>query len=76
MKGNEIIAVFHRPDEVYARMYESDELVDFVELLKDFSQPGGEVFVFPMKEISTKDHILVEAKYPNENGEVPIGGAY
>lgn len=73
---NEIIAVFRRSDEIVARMYERDELVDFVELLNDFSQPQGEVFVFPMKEIDTKDHILVEAKYPNERGETPIGGAY
>jgi hypothetical protein len=73
---NEIISVLQRPDKSYARMYERDELVDFVELLPDFTQPGGKVFVFPMKDIDTKDHILVQAKYPNENGEVPIGGAY
>jgi hypothetical protein len=57
-------------------MYERDELVDFVELLDDSSQPRGEVLVFLMKDIDTQDHILVEAKYPNEKSEIPIGGAY
>lgn len=73
---DEIIVVFKEPEKLDVKSYEKDDIADFSEDLQYVSQFNSEVFVFPEKEIDTKNYILVEAKYPNENGEVPIGGAY
>jgi hypothetical protein len=52
---------------------------DWREVLDDigrYSHPGGEIHFFPEPAIDSDDKILLTAKYPNERGEVPIGGAY
>jgi hypothetical protein len=52
---------------------------DWREVLDEFgrySHPGGEIHLFPEPAIDSEDKILLKAKYPNERGEVPIGGAY
>jgi hypothetical protein len=52
---------------------------DWREVLDDigrYCHPGGEIHLFPEPAIDSEDKILLTAKYPNESGEVPIGGAY
>jgi hypothetical protein len=52
---------------------------DWREVLDDvarYSHPGGEIHLFPEPAIDSTDKILLTAKYPNEKGEVPLGGAY
>jgi hypothetical protein len=56
---------------------EDDWEDDWKEVLDDirrYSHPGGEVHFFPEPALQSK--AVLEAKYPNEKGEVPIGGAY
>ncbi|SPE56851.1 hypothetical protein SBV1_2560024 [Verrucomicrobia bacterium] len=53
-----------------------DDWEDFLSELRSFSHPGSEVHIFAVDTIDNKEHILVQEKYPNESGEVPIGGAY
>jgi hypothetical protein len=36
----------------------------------------NEVWILPFTTIEAPEHIHLKAKYPNEQGELPIGGAY
>jgi hypothetical protein len=49
---------------------------EFLEDVKTYSYPGGEIHLFKGSLFDVDDHILLQAKFPNEHGEVPIGGAY
>lgn len=40
------------------------------------SHPNSEIYIFPLTDIQKQEHYLLTAKYPNDKGEVPIGGAY
>jgi hypothetical protein len=45
-------------------------------VIERYSSPGVETIVFPFTRIETDDYILLEAKYLNAEGKVPVGGPY
>jgi hypothetical protein len=47
----------------------------FLELSRDASISGGVLCVLPFTTIDQPEFYLLEAKLPNEKGEVPLGGA-
>jgi len=49
---------------------------ELVELIQTCRSPGGEWYVLPVTNIDAQEFYLVDAKRPNEKGEVPTGGAY
>jgi hypothetical protein len=56
-----------------------DDIVGYEGLLERvarYKRPGGAIYVFPFTHIEADEYILLEAKYPNAKGEVPIGGPY
>ena len=53
-----------------------DSYDELREKVTRYSRRDCEAYVFPLTPIDKPEHYLVEAKYPNEKGEVPIGGAY
>ncbi len=53
-----------------------DGYEDFLERVARYRRPGGAIYVFPFTHIETDEYMLLEAKYPNARGEVPIGGPY
>lgn len=57
----------------FGDIYSYDE---FKEKATRYSRRDCEAYVFPLTLIDKPEHYIVEAKYPNEKGEVPIGGAY
>ena len=80
---NEVRAIYYsaRDQTVEARIInffsEDDWEGDWKEVLDDirrYSHPGGEVHLFPEPALQSK--AVLEAKYPNDKGEVPIGGSY
>jgi hypothetical protein len=82
---NEVHAVYYsaRDQRIETRLInffsEDTRHRDWREVLDDierYCHPGGEIHLFPEPAIDSKDKILLTAKYPNESGEVPIGGAY
>jgi hypothetical protein len=48
----------------------------FLSLAQRASVPGGALSVLPFTTIDQPEFYLLKAKRPNENGEVPLGGAY
>lgn len=55
------------------------DIESYEDLEYDFqthSHPNSEIYVFPLTDIEKPEHYLLNAKYPNHKGEVPIGGAY
>ena len=74
----EFMSILYYPSDKSAeiRYYDTQDYDDFIEFLKDYGRPGSDVYVFPFNKIDQRGHILVEAKVPNDNGEIPIGGAY
>jgi hypothetical protein len=82
---NEVHAVYYsaRDETIETRLInffsEDTWESDWREVLDDiarYSHPGGEIHLFPEPAIDSTDKILLTAKYPNESGEVPLGGAY
>jgi hypothetical protein len=76
--SNDIIAIFISPHVSAAQIdwYDSDSCEDFMEQVKRYSYPGAQLYVFPFTAISNQDHYLMEAKYPDKKGYVPLKGAY
>jgi hypothetical protein len=48
----------------------------FLETVREAEVPGGSICVLPITQIDSAEFWLVKAKRPNENGEVPLRGAY
>jgi hypothetical protein len=48
----------------------------FLETIREAEVPGGSICVLPITQIDSAEFWLVKAKRPNENGEVPLRGAY
>lgn len=80
---NEVRAIYYsaRDRTVEARILnlfsEDDWEGDWKEVLDDirrYSHRGGEVHFFAEPELQSK--MILTAKYPNDEGEVPLGGAY
>jgi hypothetical protein len=64
---------------IWIEWHELDE--DFAAEARDIAACGGEVYAFRMRDLELRDdkgyvNLLLNAKVPNERGEVPIGGAY
>jgi len=77
-KYNEVICAFTSQFESKCCFNDIDGFDQIEADLRRYAQLGGEVFVFSLTEIDKENspYYLLQAKYPNEKGEVPIGGAY
>lgn len=82
---NEVRAVYYSSEEqiietkIYNLKSVDDWEKDWQEILDDirrYSHPGGQVHFFNEDVLFSGEYEFLSAKYPNENGEVPIGGAY
>jgi len=77
-KYNEVFVIFRNGNLLEVKLndldYTNDDLLEDIEYW--YKKPGEELYIFPFADIDKPEYILVEAKKPNENGEVPIGGAY
>jgi hypothetical protein len=77
-KPNEFLCIFVNQNSFVTKFYDSNDTNN--DLLEDIegrcNQVGSEIYIFPFTDIDKPEHILVKAKKPNENGEVPIGSAY
>ena len=62
--------------DVQMRVDDSDGYDSLLEIVDQCSHPDGFIHVFPTNIIDRPEHWLLQAKYPNAKGEVPIGGAY
>jgi hypothetical protein len=73
-RNHEVIAVALASGSTALTVLTADEdfFQDVVELAGSTSNTGGSMFVFPL----TRDSCLIEAKRPNERGEVPRLGSY
>jgi len=52
------------------------EFSDFMEYLNSKVKPGDAIDVWSFHDSCTADNALARAKYPDEQGRVPRGGAY
>jgi hypothetical protein len=75
---NEFVALFPSPgrDTIEMQLNDIDGYGDLRERIEQHSRRGGEIVVFPFTRIETDDYVLLEAKYPNAEGKVPVGGPY
>jgi len=75
---NEFVALFPSPgrDIIEVHLNDIDGYEDLRDRIEQHSRRGGEIVVFPFTGIETDDHVLLEAKYPNAEGKVPVGGPY
>jgi hypothetical protein len=75
---NEFVALFPSTDRgtIEVQLNDIDGYEDLRERIERYSSPGAEIIVFPFTRIATDDYVLLEAKYPNAEGKVPIGGPY
>ncbi len=78
---NEVLAIYSSSGggslkSEIVNLHYADDWDEFVGALRTHSHPGAEVHLFPVSDIDREENILLEEKYPNEKGEVPIGGAY
>ena len=74
----EFVALFPSPgrDTIEVQLNDIDGYEDLRERIEQHSRRGGEIVVFPFTRIETDDYVLLEAKYPNAEGKVPVGGPY
>ena len=75
---NEFVALFSTDgrDTIEVQLDDIDGYEDLLDRIKQHSRRGGEIVVFPFTRIDTDDYVLLEAKYPNAEGKVPVGGPY
>jgi hypothetical protein len=75
---NEFVALFstHGRGTIEVQLDDIDGYEDLRERIEWYSGPGVEIIVFPFTRIETDDYIFLEAKYPNVEGKVPVGGPY
>jgi hypothetical protein len=78
VKYNEVINVYVSWDtRTVAIDYGDIDCYDDLEGdIREHSHPNSEIYIFPLTNIDKPEHYLLKAKYPNDKGEVPIGGAY
>ncbi len=78
VENNEIINLYISWDTRTVAIHDGD-IECFEDLegeIREHSHPNSEIYVFPLTDIDKPEHYLLQAKYPNDKGEVPIGGAY
>jgi hypothetical protein len=75
---NEFLALFCEAESsgIAVQLDDIDGYEGFLERVTLYRRTGGVIYVFPFTRIESGEYILVEAKYPNAKGEVPIGGPY
>jgi hypothetical protein len=75
---NEIINVYVSWDTRTAAIDcgDIDSYDDLEGDIRNHSHAHSEIYIFPLTDIDKPEHYLLQAKYPNAKGEVPIGGAY
>jgi hypothetical protein len=75
---NEFVALFHSRgrDIIDVQINDIDGYEDLRERIEQHSRRGGESVVFPFTRIETDDYVLLEAKYPDTEGKVPVSGPY
>lgn len=75
---NEFVALLFTPgrDTIEVQLNDIDGYDDLRERIEQHRRLGAEIIVFPFTRIEKDEYILLEAKYPNAEGKVPIGGPY
>jgi hypothetical protein len=75
---NEIFNVYLSWDTRTAttELGDRDSFEDLENDIRQHSYANSEIYVFPFNDIDKPEHYLLKAKYPNDKGEVPLGGAY
>jgi hypothetical protein len=75
---NEFLALFCEvgSTEIAVQLDDLDGYDGFLDRIPRYWRPGGAIYVFPFTHIESDEYVLLEAKYPNARGEVPIGGPY
>jgi hypothetical protein len=53
-----------------------DEYEEFLDHLKSRARPGDNILVWGYSDLCTDNNMLVNGKYPDHAGRVPLGGAY
>jgi hypothetical protein len=76
--GNEILAVGANKDFAPTAVLTDEGGSNWQAFLKmlELSNFGGEIYVLPFTALDRHGQYFIEAKLPNERGEVPLGGAY
>ena len=75
---NEILNVYISWDTRTAAtaLGDIDSFEDLEGDIRKYSRSNSEVYIFPFTEIDRPEYYVLKAKYPNDKGEVPLGGAY
>ena len=75
---NEFLAFYLMAETsaIEVQLDDIDGYEDLLEYVDRYSRPGGEIYVFPFTHIEADEYLLLQAKYPNAEGKVPIGGPY
>ena len=75
---NEILNVYISWDTrtVATDLGDIDSFEDLEDDIRKHSQPNSEIYIFPFTDIDKSEYYVLKAKYPNDIGEVPLGGAY
>jgi hypothetical protein len=55
---------------------DKDCFEDLEDDIRIHSHIHAEIYIFPFTDIDKPEHYLLKAKYPNDKGEVPLGGPY
>lgn len=53
-----------------------DDYDEFIEYLNSKAKAGDAFDVWSFADVCTRDNMLAEGKMPDEQGRVPVGGAY
>jgi hypothetical protein len=74
----EVLLVFipskpHNPKTVFTDL---DGYGDILDMATEFTGRCVTLYAFNMEVLWEPEHLLIDAKFPNAAGEVPIGGAY
>lgn len=75
---HEIINLYISCDSrtVAVHLGDIDCFEDLEDEIRIHSHPSAEIYILPFTDIDEPEHWLLKAKYPNDKGEVPLGGAY
>jgi hypothetical protein len=53
-----------------------EDLEDFMEYIKTKAKPGDLFVIYAMEHLFDRELYTVKAKYPDDQGRIPVGGAY
>lgn len=77
-RKSEVFLVFipEEPGDPLADFNDLDGYSELVKMANTFTGRPVNLSVFDMEVLWKPEHLLVDAKFPNASGEVPVGGAY